>query len=558
MLQHSLFAPPPTVVVPSGGDPDGLRPYQREAVYRIHQELKAHRSTLIVLATGLGKTQIFSAVARHWPTRVLVLAHLNTLISQARRRLEQMTGMLVDVEQGEARAGGSRIVVGSVQSFHERRRAKWPADTFGLVIIDEAHHVSKGSTYHKIIDHFAHAKVLGVTATPDRADCKALSVAFESVAFRKDIDEGIREGYLCPVKIARIHVDAIDVSGVKTTAGDLNQGELDAIMGAEGPLHAIARGTLEQSGDRRTIVFSGPTVATAQKLVEVMNRYRPGCAHEVNGGTDPIARRRCYQSFEAGEFQYLVNVGVLTEGFDSPRVSCISLARLTKSRALYAQMAGRGLRIAEGKADCLLIDFVGNSGHHELMSALDILGGTHDDAVKKRAKKLLEKHVMSAEEAMSEAAKAIAEDERKLREKRAAVQAKVSYRVEMADPFRSLGMDVPSDLTISHRPATETQHEVLALNGFQAPIEGWSFDVAQRLVGEISRRKQQGLASPKQINTLRKRGIDARQFSKSLAGALVGALVANKESGFGWMFRPGEAERIHARFAAPREPGSDG
>lgn len=552
-----MFARSPVVEAGDGVDPDGLRPYQREAVEAIHARLRVHRSTLLVMATGLGKTQTFGAVAKHWPGRVLVLAHLDTLISQARRRMEAMTGELCDVEQGEARAGASRIVIGSIQSLHHKRLQRWAPDAFGLLIVDEAHHVKKGGTYQKIIRHFEPAKLLGVTATPDRADGKALDVEFESVAFRKDIDSGIADGYLCPARIARVHVDSVDLAQVRTTAGDLNQADLDAIMATEANLHAVAQGTMAQAGDRKTIVFSGPTVATSQRLVEVFNRYRPMCAREVNGGTDPLARRRCYKEFEDGTFQFLINVGVLTEGFDSPRVSCISLARMTKSRALYTQMAGRGLRIAPGKDDCLLVDFVGNSGRHQLISALDILGGTHDEATKKKAKKLLEKKSMTAEEAISEAASVIAAEAKRAAEKRAAVRAKVSYRVEHVDPFASLGIAPPAAAG-EYKPATTGQAEMLALNGFQAPPEGWSFEAAHNLLGEITRRKRQGLASPKQINSLRKRGIDARQYSKGHAGSLMGALVANKASGYGWAFRPGEVAAINARWAGERQPGDDG
>ena len=176
--------PPPPVAASRGYEHDGLRHYQLACVHAINRSFLTNRSTLVVLATGLGKTQIFSSIAKHHEGRVLVLAHRAELIEQARIRLELMCRERVDVEQAEHRSGGgARIVVGSLQTVTRQDRLEHLTRTggFSLVIVDEAQHLS-APTYRRPIDHFVDAKVLGVTATPDRADGKALAQVCRSRA----------------------------------------------------------------------------------------------------------------------------------------------------------------------------------------------------------------------------------------------------------------------------------------------------------------------------------------------------------------------------------------
>jgi hypothetical protein len=196
-------------------------------------------------------TQTFGAVARHWPGRVLVLAHRDELIEQARRRLALMTGELVGVEQAGYWAGSERIVVGSVQTLGLKRgdRAarieRFAARPFDLVVIDEAHH-APAKTYRTILNAMPSARVLGVTATPDRGDGVAMGEIFQAVAYQRDIREGIDDGYLVPVVARQVQLEKVDLSAVKTTAGDLNLGQLDEEMTRE--LAGIAHATVEHAG----------------------------------------------------------------------------------------------------------------------------------------------------------------------------------------------------------------------------------------------------------------------------------------------------------------------
>jgi superfamily II DNA or RNA helicase len=555
-MQLNLLAKAPEAVV-QAGDPDGLRPYQREAVTAVHRALEKHRSTLVVMATGLGKTQTFGAIAKHWPSRVLVLAHRDELLAQARRRIEQMTGCLVDLEQAESRAGDTHIVVGSVQTMHRLSRLhRWKPDDFGLVIVDEAHHIL-GKSYGRVLDYFPGAKVLGVTATPDRGDKQGLRKVLESVAFEMGIGAGIAGGWLCPVSCAPVYVDSIDLTSVHTVAGDLNQGELDAIVGTEANLHAVAKAVLELAGDRKTIIFSGPTVATSVRLTEMLNRpaYRPGCAREVNGSTDEVLRKATLKAHERGDFQFLVNVGVATEGYDSPSVSCIAIARMTGSRALYAQMVGRGLRTAPGKRDCLVVDFVGVAGRHDLANPVDLLGDGEDDEVKATAKAALkDKPGQDVGDALKKAKAQKAEADKRKREAREnemARRAQIALRVQWrsGDPYDLLGRKdlEPTTLTKDAPLASRTDVWELEGAGFKAPPQGWTAELAEPIVAEIRRRRAKGLASARQIRGLAKVGIDAKEWSTARASRYMDVLFQNNERNgrYFWAFLPGQLERLN-------------
>lgn len=548
--QRSLFGGAMAAPVVAGPDPDGLRPYQREAVESIKRELAEKRSTLLVAATGLGKTQMFGALAKHWPGRVLVLAHRDELISQAAARLQQMAGEIPDVEQADRHAAGARLVVGSVATLKRKRLQRFAPDAFSLVIIDEAHHAAaKG--YRAIVDHFSGAKILGVTATPDRLDEAALGEIFETVAYRVEIDQGISGGWLCQMRVQRVVVEGVDFSQCRTTAGDLNGADLDAVMAAEEALHGVAKPTLELSGERPTMVFT-TSVANAHRLSEIFNRERNNCARAVDGTTPKEIRQQILDDFRARRFQYLVNVGVLTEGVDVPITSCIAVGRPTKSRALYTQIVGRGLRPVEGKRDCLVIDFTGISGRHDLIGPEDVLGGKFSDEEVSEAKDVTaEQPGIDAQAALEEARKRLiakreaAEAHRRQEEaaraeaaRRAALRAQVLYRAHAVDPFRMLGVRDPGMQIFGSGPtgpATPAQLQQLREGfklGDQCP-RNLSSAQAQQLIRTLHARRSAGLATFRQTQTLARSGIDATKMPFATASRLIDALKQN-----GWQTLP--------------------
>lgn len=517
-----------------GGAAGGLRPYQVEAVAAIRRELEARRSTLLVMATGLGKTQVFGAVAHAWPGRVLVLAHRFELLDQARARLAEMTGEGVGLVQAQNWSSGERLVVGSIQTLcRPANMQAFPRDAFALVVVDEAHH-AVAPTYRRVLEYFDSARVLGVTATPDRQDEKAMFNVFKSVAYVREIEDGIRDKYLCPIRVTQVEVEAIDLAAVRTTAGDLNQGDLDAVMGVEEALHGVVKPTLELSGDRKTIVFT-TSVANAHRMAEIFNRYRQSSARAIDGDTATDIRAATIKAFRRGDFQYLVNVGILTEGTDIPDVSCVAMARPTKSRALYAQCAGRGLRIHPGKADCLLLDFVGNSGRHRLVSALDILAGKYTDDEVAAAKQIAEETPgIDAQEALEKAREELIEKARREAEReaarRAAIKAKkVSYQTRAVDPFAAMGVRDPEEFRggvgVAHADP-EQLHKLERWYGKDVPAECTSSQ-AEHLIRAFRRRMAQGLCTYKQQRILGSHGYDTSRMTFDTASQLMTAIVEN-------------------------------
>jgi superfamily II DNA or RNA helicase len=307
--------------------------------------------------------------------RALVLAHRSELLEQAAATLRGF-GLTVAIECGDKRldhADLPDVVVASVQSLQRSRLAKIAPDTFALVVVDEAHHATAKS-YRAVLDHFASAKVLGVTATPDRADGVGLRAVFESVAYRMELGAGIRQGYLAPIELRSVVVDSLDLSQVRTQAGELHAGELERELLHDGVLHEIAGPLAELAAERQTLAFV-VGVAQAHALAEVLAGYGVRAA-AVDGSMPAEQRAQVLADYRAGRVQVVTNAMLWTEGFDAPETACIALVRPTRSRALVTQMIGRGTRLAEGKRECLVLDFVpGRMARVRLASPADALAG---------------------------------------------------------------------------------------------------------------------------------------------------------------------------------------
>ncbi len=548
--QIDMFAPPPkpaAVRAPS----HGLRPYQEEAVSNAIERIGDDRSTLLVMPTGSGKTRCATEIAkRRGRDRILFLAHRDELLQQALDRFRHDTGEAVGLDQAQIFGGSERLMVGSVQTVTMGHRLeRFPKNRFNLIIVDEAHHAPAPS-YRKIIDYFDAAKVIGLTATPDRADEKAMGMVFDSVAFLYEIEDAIRDGYLCDVACSRLVIAGLDLSACKTTAGDLNQGDLDKVMAIEEVMQGVADATIREAGTRKTLLFT-TSVDNAHRLAEIMNRHRKGCARAVDGKTEIDERRKLLSDHQDGSYQFLCNVGIATEGYDDPSIACVAIARPTKSRALYTQMAGRGLRIFGGKPDCLILDFVGNSGRHKLSSALDVLGGRYTEEEEERAQQIVdEKPGIKARDAISEAKAALEREkhEAELIARRAAIKAHAVYSKQAVNPFATLHMDVQREVEMSERFGGKlpSEKQIACLEKFKIPVvPGMTSALASRLIGTAITRMKKNLASFPQLKMLQKYGIDNVNIGFQTASQLIDAISSNGWKPIGYARTQEIMERTH-------------
>jgi len=538
-----------------------LRDYQTAASLACVDAWKACQSTLVVLPTGCGKTVLAAdIVRRRFPARTMFLAHREELIFQGKRTIERMTGFSVGVEMAEQRLdeqnsglfGHSHVVVSSIQTQNAGgdgagRMTKFDPMQFGLLVIDEAHHATADS-YRRVIDYYRQnpdLKVLGITATPDRADEEALGQIYESVAFDYEVTDAIAQGWLVPVHQRMVTVGTLDFSGMRTTAGDLNGAELAALMEDERNLQEIAAPTIDIAGDRKTLVFAA-SVKHAERLAEIFNRHRGGSAAWVCGKTPTDARRQTLADYHEGKVQFLVNVGCLTEGFDEPAVGLVVMGRPTKSRSLYAQMAGRGTRPLPGVVDGLdsiterraaiaasakphveILDFCGNSGRHKLISTADILGGkVSEEAAEAVREKLKEAGgPVDMEEAMALAEMEVKEKKRREAASRVKLVAKAQYHAQTVDPFDVFNVP-PRRERAWDAGKSLTEKQLAVLDKAKIPYAGLSYTLQKQLLDEQFRRYDNGLATYGQAKVLQKYNFPG-DVSRDEAKRLIDAIVAN-------------------------------
>lgn len=489
-----------------------LRPYQAAAKNAIFAEWdKGTQRTLLVLPTGCGKTIVFAKVTEDCVRkgkRVLILAHRGELLEQAADKIAKSTGLQCAFEKAEQSCIGSwyRITVGSIQSLmRDKRLNQFASDYFGTIIIDEAHHCLSDS-YQKVLNHFAAADVLGVTATPDRGDMKNLGSYFESLAYEYTLPKAIKEGYLSPIKALTIPLK-IDMSEVGMQSGDFKASDIGTVL--DPYLYRIADEMEKHCGDRKTVVFL-PLVKTSQKFTEILNS-RGFRAAEVNGESED--RKEILQDFDADKYNVLCNSMLLTEGWDCPSVDCIVVLRPTKVRSLYCQMVGRGTRLSPqtGKTHLLLLDFLWHTERHELCHPASLI--CENEEVAQRMTENLEENagmMFDIEEAEQQASEDIvAQREEALAKQLAEMKKRKSRLVdplqfEMSIQAEDLSGYVPS-FGWEMAPATDKQKAVLEKLGI-LPDQIDNAGKAQKLLDRLDKRRDEGLTTPKQIRFLEGRG----------------------------------------------------
>ena len=486
-----------------------LRPYQQQARERIHAEWEnGHTRTLLVLPTGTGKTIVFASVAADQVRagdRVLILAHRGELLEQAADKLQRSTGLVSAVEKADATCLNTwfRVVVGSVQTLQRTARLeRFSHDYFGTIIIDEAHHAITDG-YRRILDYFGSAKVLGVTATPDRGDMRNLGEVFDSLAFEYKLTDAIKEGYLCRIMAQTIPLK-LDISSVTMSGGDYAVGDLGTAL--DPYLEQIAAEMAQRCKGRKTVVFL-PLIKTSQKFRDLLNSHGFRAA-EVNGqSTD---RKEVLADFDAGKYNVLCNSMLLTEGWDCPSVDCVVVLRPTKVRSLYSQMVGRGTRLSPGKSDLLLLDFLWMTDKHELCRPADLV--CEDRAVARQMTENLAQTgcpediekaaVQASEDVVAQREEALAKQLEEQRRKKARLVDPLQY--EMSIQAEDLAGYVPA-FGWEAGPPTEQQAAALEKLGI-LPDAVESAGKASLLLDRLHKRRDEGLTTPKQIRCLEKYG----------------------------------------------------
>lgn len=486
-----------------------LRPYQQQARDRIHAEWDAgHTRTLLVLPTGTGKTIVFASVAADQVRagdRVLILAHRGELLEQAADKLQRSTGLVSAVEKAESTCLDSwyRVVVGSVQTLQRPARLeRFPRDYFGTIIIDEAHHAITDG-YRRILDYFSGAKVLGVTATPDRGDMRNLGEVFDSLAFEYKLTDAIKEGYLCKIMAQTIPLQ-LDITSVTMSGGDYAVGDLGTAL--DPYLEQIAAEMANRCKGRKTVVFL-PLIKTSQKFRDLLNTHGFRAA-EVNGQSDD--RRQVLADFDAGKYNVLCNSMLLTEGWDCPSVDCVVVLRPTKVRSLYSQMVGRGTRLSPGKTDLLLLDFLWMTDKHELCRPADLV--CEDRTVARQMTEHLaetgcpedieEAAAQASEDVVAQREEALAKQLEEQRRKKAKLVDPLQY--EMSIQAEDLAGYVPA-FGWEAGPPSEQQTAALEKLGI-LPDAVESAGKAALLLDRLNKRRDEGLTTPKQIRCLEKYG----------------------------------------------------
>ena len=533
------------------------RPYQQQMLAAGLGELRKHRSTLLISPTGTGKTVTFLMFAKlglDHGRRILVLVHRDNLVGQTAKQFANKIGVMPGIEQGRKRAyHGAQVVVASVQTLsRDSRLGAYAPDAFNLIIVDETHHVTSAS-WRKIIDHFASAKILGVTATPDRADSRKLTEVFESVAWRYTLKDAIQDGWLVPIRQKIVKVEGLDFSTIGKANRDMTDGEVAALLQVADLLEGMIHPTISLVGDRPTVVFT-PSVTTAETVVQLL-RNAGRTADVIHQKTKSEERKLVFERYERGESQFLVNVGVLTEGWDAPQTSAVVMMRMTRSRALYTQMVGRGTRVLPGivdadhlrdapaearraaiaasaKPDVLVVDFVGAGLEHSLVHAASCLEPDADAKVVARAEALvLEQPELPLLEALDIARQLLDATEDRIPEAR-------MFTVEEIDPFTGtktakamamLGVKLDKRRATAPKPSPNQQ---IALANFGVPEPAaLSRREASELLDTLVERAEGSRATLRQVELLRRYNLPVeRLLELSLADAsqLIAELEANQ------------------------------
>ncbi len=487
-----------------------LRPYQLEAVEETEAGWDEWQRQLIVAGTGAGKTVIFSHLASRQPGRTLILAHREELINQAVMKLRAATGIFASVERAGSRAiPGHGVIVASVQTMR-RRLAKYGPDAFDLIICDEAHH-ALSREWRTVLDYFTGCRrVLGVTATPDRADKKDLGRYFQRIAYEVGLLDLIGQGHLCGLRARQLGVE-IDVGDLLKRRRDISTDEAAELIHPR--LVALASAQAGETWDRKVLTFM-PRCDVSARYAELLAGHGIDARHIEGGSPD---RAEILRWFAEPGPKTLCNAMLLTEGFDQPDVDCISVLRMTTSRALYSQIIGRATRLFPGKEYALILDPLWLTGTHDLCRPACLTGGNqlHRELLQKQldlGMDLLEAEAVAKVNAEAALVKQLEEAAKNRKAPRGLVDP-LAFSIATHDT--SLQEFEPTFEWESEAPTGE---QMIQLADYGLWTEGMLRGYATALLAKVAARKAAGLASPKAVMKLKQLG-EANADTATMAAA---------------------------------------
>jgi len=370
-----------------------LRPYQEIAVDDAATALDKHKNTIVVAPTGAGKTIMLSAlVGKRFKVgnKVLVLQHRDELVRQNKTKFSRVNpDITTSIVDGSEKDWSGSTIFSMVQTLSRENNLSH-INHFDLVVVDESHH-AVADTYMRIINKVKEAndsvEIVGFTATPNRGDKKGLKKVFTNCSHQIEISTLIREGFLVPPKTFVIDVGVQkDLANVRKTVTDFDMSEVEKIMNKRAINEKIVAEWQDKAETRKTVVFCS-TINHAQDVCDEFRRANIR-AEIVTGDTPSEERKQILKDLEHGDVQVVVNVAVLTEGFDAPPISCIVLTRPCSYKSTMVQMIGRGLRTVSQeeypgliKKDCIVLDF-GTSvlTHGSLDEGVNLDGDAHLNA----------------------------------------------------------------------------------------------------------------------------------------------------------------------------------
>lgn len=504
----------------------GMRPYQSDAFLSVENGWANHKRQLVTMATGCGKTPFMGACARkHFDIggRTLVLAHTDELIDQAIDKFIRITGLPATKEKAKDRALLSdRVVVGSVQTLCRTSRLDgWPVNHFDMILTDECHR-SLADMYQRVYERFPDSRHIGVTATADRGDKKALGEFYENLAFDYPLAKAVDDGWLVRPIVQTLPVE-IDITKVKIAAtgegSDINPKHVSSML--EPLLGSIAKAIREAAGDRKILIFM-PGVESSQKMALAMREV--GYVSDWVAGADK-ERSEKIEAYKRGEIQCLSNAVLLTEGFDCDDVEVVVVLRATQIRSLYVQMVGRGTRplssivpllqkakdkherkqiiASSAKPHVLLLDPLWLHEKHDLTTPASLVAKNKEVERQMRGKQgdLLQIQEQTERDFLETLRKEI----EKNRNRRSQTIDPLTFAV--AIDSHEIANYTPKTLWELRDPTAE-QLRALEKQGIETELVRWRGQ-AELIIKAITQRQDRGLCSVRMMQWLKKHHIDA-------------------------------------------------